>query len=371
MKWQSSQADVAGLQNSRDFEWTEFKLLRFNCISIACSCFQDESGAQITIGKPEPKNPGDRVITIKVLTAHGQGVELHLFRLSNSLSTSPPWKFNCFHFFPSLSPICFCCWLFLNWLFNFQLFILSCTELKRCILSCLQGSNKSVQRAKFLVTQALNTPSTMAQPTPTTSTATSVNAAPTDGAETTLSSGSPIRGNYAAIPSSSSSSEWPTITQANNMSQQSQATKSTTKGSRPAEDTLSDPSPVMDDVFEESAPALPEEGCVDEAEEPKQSERFHTMSTPWSANSAWKQSSSGPQTVAVCTSAEMTSTSSIVLPSGGGPTNNGVMSNYPSASHGQGYNLQTATTTGARMPNTFQVSVADDNDSWMQYLRNI
>lgn len=28
--------------------------------------FQDESGAQITIGKPEPKNPGDRVITIKV-----------------------------------------------------------------------------------------------------------------------------------------------------------------------------------------------------------------------------------------------------------------------------------------------------------------
>lgn len=29
-------------------------------------CFQEESGAQITIGKPEPKNPTDRVITIKV-----------------------------------------------------------------------------------------------------------------------------------------------------------------------------------------------------------------------------------------------------------------------------------------------------------------
>ena len=28
--------------------------------------FQEESGAQITIGKPEPKNPTDRVITIKV-----------------------------------------------------------------------------------------------------------------------------------------------------------------------------------------------------------------------------------------------------------------------------------------------------------------
>ena len=29
-------------------------------------CFQEDSGAQITIGKPEPKNPTDRVITIKV-----------------------------------------------------------------------------------------------------------------------------------------------------------------------------------------------------------------------------------------------------------------------------------------------------------------
>ena len=28
--------------------------------------FQEESGAQITIGKPDPKNPNDRVITIKV-----------------------------------------------------------------------------------------------------------------------------------------------------------------------------------------------------------------------------------------------------------------------------------------------------------------
>lgn len=27
---------------------------------------KEESGAQITIGKPDPKNPNDRVITIKV-----------------------------------------------------------------------------------------------------------------------------------------------------------------------------------------------------------------------------------------------------------------------------------------------------------------
>ena len=41
-------------------------MLRGLLIFIDIFYSQEDSGAQITIGKPEPKNPTDRVITIKV-----------------------------------------------------------------------------------------------------------------------------------------------------------------------------------------------------------------------------------------------------------------------------------------------------------------
>lgn len=214
----------------------------------------------------------------------------------------------------------------------------------------MQGSSKSVQRAKFLVTQALNTPSTMAQPTPGTSTATTVNAAASDRADTSTSSGSPVRGNYAAIPSSSS--EWPTITQANTMAQQSQSSKSASKGGKLNDDSKesaepNDPSPVIDDVFEEDSQGLPEKNEVNLADENQvpqsdSPEKSVTNTTvPWSASSAWKPCQSGPQTVGMCTSAVTTSTSSVVMAVTGisqhmsgreMASGNGLNPNYPSAS---------------------------------------
>ncbi|XP_032234858.2 ankyrin repeat and KH domain-containing protein 1 isoform X2 [Nematostella vectensis] len=116
----------------------------------------EESGAQITIGKPEPKNPTDRVITIK-------------------------------------------------------------------------GSNKSVQRAKFLVTTALNTPSTVGQPSLTTPTTTATTATSFNTSDSSNTLSAPVRGNYAAIASNTSSSEWPTIMQANTMSTGQVSIKPTVK----------------------------------------------------------------------------------------------------------------------------------------------
>lgn len=75
----------------------------------------------------------------------------------------------------------------------------------------MQGTVKAVQKAKLLVSQALNTPSGAAQmqtPNLSSSTSSQVHAQST-------SSAAPVRGNFAAIPSSSA--EWPTVAQANRM----------------------------------------------------------------------------------------------------------------------------------------------------------
>ncbi|PFX24058.1 Ankyrin repeat and KH domain-containing protein 1 [Stylophora pistillata] len=205
----------------------------------------EESGAQITIGKPEPKNPTDRVITIK-------------------------------------------------------------------------GSNKAVQRAKFLVTQALNTPSTIGQTTSSVSTATTSNALSSSDRTQTSTSPAPVRGNYAAIPSSSSSSEWPTIEQANNMAVQAPATKPTVSNmnDKPCEGTKSSPelSEGSQEVFEDSVVATADVVvCGTET-----SSTFST-STPVAADStqtttsAWKPyRPSSPQSMGACTSAVTTSGSSSI-----------------------------------------------------------
>ena len=73
----------------------------------------------------------------------------------------------------------------------------------------MQGTVKAVQKAKLLVSQALNTPSGAAQTqTPNLSSSASSQVHPQS-----TSSAAPIRGNFAAIPSSSA--EWPTVAQAN------------------------------------------------------------------------------------------------------------------------------------------------------------
>ncbi|XP_027047638.1 ankyrin repeat domain-containing protein 17-like isoform X3 [Pocillopora damicornis] len=203
----------------------------------------EESGAQITIGKPEPKNPTDRVITIK-------------------------------------------------------------------------GSNKAVQRAKFLVTQALNTPSTIGQTTSSVSTATTSNAMSSSDRTQTSTSPAPVRGNYAAIPSSSSSSEWPTIEQANNMAVQAPAAKPTApnRNDKPSEGTKSSPelSDGSQEVFEDAVVA-----SADVVVSGTETSSIFATSTPVVADStqttssAWKPyRQSSPQSMGACTSAVTTSGSS-------------------------------------------------------------
>lgn len=206
----------------------------------------DDSGAQITIGKPESKNATDRVITIK-------------------------------------------------------------------------GSSKAVQRAKFLVTQALNTPSTIGQTTPTTSTATTSNAVTSSDRVEANTSPAPVRGNFAAIPSSSS--EWPTIEQANSKAMLASQSKSVEPNKREKE-TERKSSPGSSDgnpeVFEESFETARSQSkeVVARADAIKSftsspSVISNTTSTV-TASSVWKPFRQMPQSMGACTSAVTTTGSSSV-----------------------------------------------------------
>lgn len=182
----------------------------------------------------------------------------------------------------------------------------------------LQGSSKAVQRAKFLVTQALNTPSTIGQTTPTISTATTSNAMSSSDRTETSSSPAPVRGNYAAIPSSSS--EWPTIEQANNMAVQAPPTKilAPNKTEKPSEELKSSPelSDGSQEVFEDNAAMTGKvEDAIVNSSEPAKC--FATSSPATSdatqtSSSAWKPYIQSPQSMGACTSAMTTSVSSSV-----------------------------------------------------------
>lgn len=182
----------------------------------------------------------------------------------------------------------------------------------------LKGSSKAVQRAKFLVTQALNTPSTIGQTTPTISTATTSNAMSSSDRTETSASPAPVRGNYAAIPSSSS--EWPTIEQANNMAVQAPPMKTVApnKTEKPSEELKSSPelSDGSQDVFEDNAAVASkaEDATFNSSEAAK---AFVTSSPVTSdatqtSSSAWKPYIQSPQSMGACTSAMTTSISSSV-----------------------------------------------------------
>lgn len=132
----------------------------------------------------------------------------------------------------------------------------------------------------------------------------------------TSTSPAPVRGNYAAIPSSSSSSEWPTIEQANNMAVQAPAAKPTApnRNDKPSEGTKSSPelSDGSQEVFEDAVVA-----SADVVVSGTETSSIFATSTPVVADStqttssAWKPyRQSSPQSMGACTSAVTTSGSS-------------------------------------------------------------
>lgn len=147
------------------------------------------------------------------------------------------------------------------------------------------------------------------------STATTSNAMSSVDRTQTSTSPAPVRGNYAAIPSSSS--EWPTIEQANNMAVQAPAAKpaAPNKNDKTSEGTKSSPelSDGSQEVFEDAVVAASEVVVSVEA-----ASSFAT-STPVAAEStqttasAWKPyRQSSPQSMGACTSAVTTTGSSSV-----------------------------------------------------------
>lgn len=135
----------------------------------------------------------------------------------------------------------------------------------------------------------------------------------------TSGSPAPVRGNYAAIPSSSS--EWPTIEQANNMAVQAPPSKPVVpnKNEKPSEELKSSPelSDGSQEVFEENFAAVvskAEDATVNSSEAAKS---FATSSPVTSdatqtSSSAWKPYIQAPQSMGACTSAMTTSASSSV-----------------------------------------------------------
>ena len=184
----------------------------------------------------------------------------------------------------------------------------------------MQGSSKAVQRAKFLVTQALNTPSTIGQTTSTTSTATTSNAMSSSDRTETNSSPAPVRGNFAAIPSSSS--EWPTIEQANNMAVQAPppAKSAAPNKSEKANDEMKS-SPELSDgsqeVFEDNVASVvskSEDVVVNSVDVTKSLVTSSPVvsDTTQTGSSAWKPYRQLPQSMGACTSAVTTTGSSSV-----------------------------------------------------------
>ena len=184
----------------------------------------------------------------------------------------------------------------------------------------MQGSSKSVQRAKFLVTQALNTPSTIGQTMPTTSAATTSNAMSSSDRTETNSSPAPVRGNFAAIPSSSS--EWPTIEQANNMAVQAPPPAkpvAPNKSEKTNDEMKSSPelSDGSQEVFEENVASVvnkSEDVVVNSVDVTKSLVTSSPVvsDTTQAASSAWKPYRQLPQSMGACTSAVTTTGSSSV-----------------------------------------------------------
>lgn len=184
----------------------------------------------------------------------------------------------------------------------------------------MQGSSKAVQRAKFLVTQALNTPSTIGQTMPTTSAATTSNAMSSSDRTETNSSPAPVRGNFAAIPSSSS--EWPTIEQANNMAVQAPPPAkpvASNKSEKANDDMKSSPelSDGSQEVFEENVASVvnkSEDVVVNSVDVTKSlvTSSPVTSDTTQTASSAWNPFRQLPQSMGACTSAVTTTGSSSV-----------------------------------------------------------
>jgi len=180
----------------------------------------------------------------------------------------------------------------------------------------IKGSSKAVQRAKFLVTQALNTPSTIGQSTPTTSSTTMSSAVSSSYRMETNTSPAPVRGNFAAIPSSSS--EWPTIEQANNMAVQTPSAKSTAANKNETKDRKNSPSSSEgnEEAFEENFDTVTSQSemaatRVNSVQTCTSSSVIvsDTMST---ASPAWKPYRPLPQSMGACTSAVTTASSSSV-----------------------------------------------------------
>ena len=154
----------------------------------------------------------------------------------------------------------------------------------------------------------------MGQATPTSSTATTSNAMSSSDRMETNTSPAPVRGNYAAIPSSSS--EWPTIEQANNMAVQAPPTKpvtpNKTENPRDAAKNSSDFSDSSQEVFEENGASVVNDRATDSVEGAK----TFASSTPVSSGStqtalsAWKPYRQSPQSMGACTSAVTTTASS-------------------------------------------------------------
>lgn len=180
----------------------------------------------------------------------------------------------------------------------------------------MQGSSKAVQRAKFLVTQALNTPSTIGQSTPTTSSTTMSSAVSSSYRMETNTSPAPVRGNFAAIPSSSS--EWPTIEQANNMAVQTPSTKSTAANKNETKDRKNSPgsSEGNEEVFEENFDTVTSQSEMAvtrvNAVQTCTSSSAIVSDTMLTASPAWKPYRPLPQSMGACTSAVTTASSSSV-----------------------------------------------------------
>lgn len=139
-----------------------------------------------------------------------------------------------------------------------------------------------------------------------------------DRAETNTSP-APVRGNYAAIPSSSS--EWPTIEQANNMAVQAPGAKPVVpnKIEKPSGDMKSSPelSDGSQEVFEENFAAMVSKSEAVTVNGAEVAKAFTTSSPVTSGmtqtpSSAWKPYRQSPQSMGACTSAVTTTGSSSV-----------------------------------------------------------
>ena len=136
----------------------------------------------------------------------------------------------------------------------------------------------------------------------------------------TNTSPAPVRGNFAAIPSSSS--EWPTIEQANNMAVQALPAKpvAPSKAEKASDDVKSSPelSDGSQEVFEENFASVVNKSEDVAAANSTEVAKTFTSSTPvtsgstQTALSAWKPYRQSPQSMGACTSAVTTSASSSV-----------------------------------------------------------